>query len=517
MPWVDFTPMKPLKPISAAAALVVAAKNHELFVVVPRPNEQAMPVMAAQWWTKAHAAMARPHHELRMLHAGGFEARLIDQVAPDAAMLIQLSAEQRLLAQTSRPDLRIEPAALASPLWARNHVLSRPSQATSGSGTKTQVQVVDASSGEALANVDVYGYTNVQQQEGVTARTNRHGIATLPLAAGNDRFEAITAQPDHSFWPTLCRNAVAGDAQLIACTRIAHTRKSIVKQFGLEGLDHDGEGVRVGVIDTGIDSEHPDLRVEKSKCTISSEDPNDGMDAMGHGTHVAGLIAGRAEAGKGVRGVAPGCTLYGYRVFGRGADYAVSLHIAKAIRLAVEDGCDLINLSLGAEQDMPEVWREIQRARSLGVVCLAATGNDYRAPVSYPARYSPVLAVSAFGRKGVYPQRAAQALSQAKPLGAPDRRNFMASFSNVGPEVKLTGPGVGVVSCFTNGRYAVMDGTSMACPLVTGALARRLAKDLTILAMPRDEARWTAISSLALGSAQQLGFGLTFEGSGHLA
>src|SRR5690606_12071651 len=99
--------------------------------------------------------------------------------------------------------------------------------------------------------------------------------------------------------------------------------------------------------------------------------------------------------------------------------------------------------SLGGADEVPEVWREIQRARALGAVCLAATGNEYRAPVGYPGRYSQVLAVSACGRKGTFPAGAAQALTVARPFGT-DHKDFVADFSNVGPEVKLAGPGVGI-------------------------------------------------------------------------
>jgi subtilisin len=181
---------------------------------------------------------------------------------------------------------------------------------------------------------------------------------------------------------------------------------------------------------------------------------------------VAGIIAGRGQPGKGVRGVAPGVELPVYRVFGEGQEKALSFNIAKGIRQAVDDGCDLINLSPGGEANVPDVLREIHRARAMGVVRIAAAGNDYRGTVNYPARYSPVMGVSAFGRKGNWPAGAAQDLEVLKPFGT-DRKNFVACFSNVGSEVDLVGPGVGVVSTYPGG-YAAMDETSMACPATTG-------------------------------------------------
>jgi subtilisin len=134
--------------------------------------------------------------------------------------------------------------------------------------------------------------------------------------------------------------------------------------------------------------------------------------------------------------------------------------------------------------------------------------------VSYPARYAQAVAVSAFGRKGTFPAGAAQALTIQKPYGT-DRKNFVANFSNVGSEVALTGPGVGIVSTYPDG-YAAMDGTSMACPAITGALARLLARQTRILGMARDQKRSDAIIHLALKAAEELGFGATFEGAGLL-
>ncbi|MDQ2186512.1 S8 family serine peptidase [Alcaligenaceae bacterium A4P071] len=96
-----------------------------------------------------------------------------------------------------------------------------------------------------------------------------------------------------------------------------------------------------------------------------------------------------------------------------------------------------------------------------------------------------------------------------------DRKNFVAAFSNVGSEVTLTGPGVGIVSTYIDG-YAVMDGTSMACPVMSGAVARLLAKNPRLVGMARNQKRSDEILRLALNEAQKLGFGVNFEGAGIL-
>ncbi|HAB16052.1 MAG TPA: hypothetical protein DCE44_06350 [Verrucomicrobiales bacterium] len=153
-------------------------------------------------------------------------------------------------------------------------------------------------------------------------------------------------------------------------------------------------------------------------------------------------------------------------------------------------------------------------ARASGTVVFAANGNDGRQPVSSPAADSLALAVSALGRKGTYPSGVAQADEAIKPFGK-DKKNFIAAFSNIGPETDLTGPGVGVISTFPGG-HAVLDGTSMACPAVVGAAARMLGGRPDLLGLKRDQARSDAIVAAVLQGAKQLGFGGIFEGQGLL-
>ena len=152
-----------------------------------------------------------------------------------------------------------------------------------------------------------------------------------------------------------------------------------------------------------------------------------------------------------------------------------------------------------------------QRVR---VQVTGAAGNDARAPVNYPAADPRAIAVSAMGRVGTFPAGAVQTGDVAAPYGT-DKKNFIADFSNIGPEIALTSPGVGIVSTVPGG-YAVMDGTSMACPAITGAAARLLSMpaNASILAMPRGQARSDAMARILLQCAQRLGFGVEYEGQG---
>lgn len=269
----------------------------------------------------------------------------------------------------------------------------------------------------------------------------------------------------------------------------------------------------VGVIDTGV-GPHELLNVAGGLNTVTGENPTDHLDnGDGHGTHVAGIIAARGATSAEIRGVAPGVTLRSYRVFGKGADGASNFSIAKAIERAVADGCDLINMSLGGGDADEATHSAIVDARAAGVLVFVATGNDDRDPVSFPASDSLSLAVTALGRKGTFPTGTTQAAEVVSPFGS-DKANFIAGFSNVGPEVDLTGPGLGIISTIHNNRIAIMDGTSMACPAATGAAARLLAGKQEVLNMPRDQARSDAMAKAILQSIKNLGFPAHLQGSG---
>lgn len=155
----------------------------------------------------------------------------------------------------------------------------------------------------------------------------------------------------------------------------------------------------------------------------------------------------------------------------------------------------------------------IADARAKGTLVIVAAGNDGRQPVSFPAADSLSLAVSALGRQGTFPDGTTELGDVAPPFGK-DKKNFIAAFSNIGPELVLTGPGVGIISTFPGDKYAVLDGTSMACPAVTGAAAKLLSTQPALLANPRDQTRSDTMAKAVLQAANTLGFPATLEGQG---
>jgi subtilisin len=271
--------------------------------------------------------------------------------------------------------------------------------------------------------------------------------------------------------------------------------------------------VTVAVVDGG--ATHAALEVAGGADLTLGAPRDDWRDnGIGHGTHVAGIIA--AQPGRGVpAGLAPGVRLLVYRVFAKGATATGSFAVAAAIRRAVDDGADLVNLSLTLdERDISLAERQIKRARALGVVCIAAAGNTGDA-VKYPARLSSALGVSAIGMRSGWPNGADPLEVASSPKAKGNTKLGVAAFSCHGPEIDFTAPGVGVVSLLPRA-FGALSGTSMAAPAVTGLVARHLARAPALLGAARDQARSDEIVKLAARVATSVGLPADYQGHGIL-
>ncbi len=206
-----------------------------------------------------------------------------------------------------------------------------------------------------------------------------------------------------------------------------------------------GSGVKVAIVDTGIDLKHPDLLanlrtgVNIIKPTRTPDDDN------GHGTHVAGIVAA-ANNSLGVVGVAPNVQLYPVKVL-RSSGVGYLSDIIAGIDWSVANHMDVINLSLGASEDIPSLHDAVARADRAGIVVVAAAGNS-GGPVMYPAAYPEVISV-----------------------GMIDQDGSVDRYSSRGAVLELVAPGASIYSTYRGKNYKTMTGTSMASPHVAGVVA----------------------------------------------
>lgn len=220
-----------------------------------------------------------------------------------------------------------------------------------------------------------------------------------------------------------------------------------------------GAGVTVALIDSGVDSHHPDLAgavlpgLDTTDSNLSRRSGTEDVD--GHGTAMAGLIAGRGHgSGAGVLGIAPAAKLLPIATGGTGL--SSSAYMTKAVDFAIQQHAGVINMSFGRGDD-PTLHKAIRKAAAADIVLVAAAGNDSalgNAAGQFPGRYPEVLAVGAYGK---------------------DRK--IAPISITGPHVGLAAPGDQIIStAMGNGGYEVTTGTSDATAIVSGAAALVRAK-----------------------------------------
>jgi trimeric autotransporter adhesin len=245
-----------------------------------------------------------------------------------------------------------------------------------------------------------------------------------------------------------------------------------------------GQGIIVAVIDTGVDYNHADLDaniwtntreiagngidddrngyIDDVRGWDFVQGDNDAMDQDGHGTHVAGTIAGENN-GVGNTGVAYGARIMPVRVLGpNGGSFT---DIARGIRYAVDNGARVLNLSLGGGSGSPETDAAIAYAAQRGAIVVMASGNEGAASPAYPARIATTTGIA---------------------VGAVDRFKQAATFSNAAGTNSamqyVVAPGVDVFSAQLGGGYRLLNGTSMATPHVAGVAALMLSANPNLTA-----------------------------------
>ncbi len=234
-----------------------------------------------------------------------------------------------------------------------------------------------------------------------------------------------------------------------------------------------GAGTTIAVIDTGVDLDHPEF----SGRIVSGYDFVDGDsvadDGNGHGTHVAGTIAG-ANDGQGITGVAYDAKIMPLRVLDDDG-YGWNSDIVSAILWAADEGADVINMSLGGGGYSQALADAIGYASDRGSVVVMAAGNSGGSSPENPAT---------------------EAINHGIAVGAVDRNRSIAGFSNRAGNIQLdyvTAPGVNIYSAIPGGGYDTFNGTSMATPHVAGVAGLLKSHNSNLSA--------SAVEDLLIGSA----------------
>ncbi|MET8909355.1 type VII secretion-associated serine protease mycosin [Micromonospora sp. NPDC004551] len=302
---------------------------------------------------------------------------------------------------------------------------------------------------------------------------DRQGVPTAPprRLAGRALLGALAAvaavagplaPPAHAAAPTAVPVvAAAGAARVAPVDEFAGMDPARDGQWQLAKLQAQaawqsstGRGVIVAVIDSGVDGSHPDLAGQVLPGVDLVSSGVDGPDPVGHGTTVAGLIAGRRDDDRGAVGLAPDAKILPVRVLDQENRYDDAVTVANGVRWAVDHGARVINLSLGGTDTSEALAAAIDYAFARNVVVVACTGNlatSKTRDVWYPAREPGVLAVTGL-----------------------DENDNLWSGSITGHETVLSAPATAIYGARPGGGYWLMQGTSFAAPLVaaTAALVR---------------------------------------------
>ncbi len=246
--------------------------------------------------------------------------------------------------------------------------------------------------------------------------------------------------------------------------------------WGVDRIDADlawqvnkGKGIRVAVLDTGIDLDHPEIK-DNIKGGFSSNGVSF-EDDIGHGTFIAGII----------KEIAPEVELYSVKVLDKGKGYLSDVILG--LEWCIQNKIQVINIGFGSEIDNQSFREAILKTYAQGIVIVAPAGNKGKNEVDFPARYPEVFAIT-----------------------ATDKNDQLALFSNFGPEIDFAAPGVDISSTFLGGGHRNFSGSSLASAHVTGTVA--------LLLYLRSHANPDQIKEILSSTAENIGLEREKEGAG---
>lgn len=293
---------------------------------------------------------------------------------------------------------------------------------------------------------------------GGTLESFGDGVAVIRLSEGRTVGQAVRAAASKSYhlpavWPNYYYQLFEeyNDPALKESSENYQWAHEYVGDRYAWEKGYKGNGVKIGIIDTGVHSTHEDLQenVTQNLTMVSEGGAATTTDPDGHGTHVAGIAAAVGNNGKGGAGIAPDAQIYAYSVMDSDG-HMLDEYILRAINRAVDDGVEVINMSLGSGYYNGNEESVIEKAYQNGVAIFAAAGNEATNGYEFPASYDNVCSIAAIMQDG-----------------------SKAGFTNYGDKIDLAFPGVEIYSTIndSNQAYDFLQGTSMACPVAAGTAA----------------------------------------------
>jgi hypothetical protein len=485
--------------------------------------------------TAKHASRAAVAMTLSRL---GGSARVVHDKDPKdelARRVVVLDADASSIAalqSTLSPDAIIEPlirrSAHRRPIELRSAIPRAAVAGTVGGAAGAAYTTTIKAGGNPLSGIEVMFYVQDQSGQIQTLKTNtdQQGRCGLTLRPG-DVMSFVEPIPYSGFWIMLQEAPPSGST--IDCTPVVKAAAGGGAWWHTEmGVDVTaagrGSGIKVGVVDTGC-GPHPNLSHVNLVGTFvdgTSLPSSEATDVAEHGTHTSGIIGARPSKPGDYAGMAPDCDLFHARVFKSEDDDGgpTQADLINAIdALSRDNGCDLINMSLGGGPPSQGEEDAIRDAAERGTLCICSAGNEGGA-IDFPGAYPECSAVSAIGQIGWAPSGTFSAGNRPKESSKLGQRNlFLATFSCFGPTLACAAPGVGIVSTVPDrngvtGAYMEMDGTSMASPATCGVLAVILSQDANYKSLPRDISRTNAARTLLAQHCEPFGLPVKFEGRG---
>ena len=318
---------------------------------------------------------------------------------------------------------------------------------------------VDTESVAVERLLDVRGVERVHENFEVTLDS----ATTTPGDDGSQAIDASGSQP--AIGPRTVSTTATGTNATYGVEMVR--APEVWEEFGTRG-----EGATVAVLDTGIDPDHPDLNVSgwaeyDVEGNLTSDNVSDASDGNGHGTHVAGTVAGGNASGTAI-GVAPESDLYGIKVLNNDGEGSFAQIVAGMEYATETESVDVLQMSLGVPEYVSDFIEPVRNARGAEKLVVVSSGNSGQGTSSSPGNVYDSLAVGAVNDSRVVANfSSGETIDTANAWGSDAPANWSDEY--VVPDV--SGPGVSVYSAEPGGVHGYKSGTSMAAPHVSGVAA----------------------------------------------